>query len=86
MTDPASTEPETFHRYRVCVAYQEPTYRVARGAPAREPYTWVFHVRAGSKKEARERARAAFREWARQSSVGWVREILSVTAARVDGR
>ena len=86
MTDPERPEMDEFNRYRVSVAYQEPTYRAARGAPAGEPYTWVFHVRAGSKTEASERARAAFREWARRSSVGWVREIVSVTAERVDQR
>jgi len=62
--------------YRVRIEYREPTYRSPAG-PRPAPYSWIFVVHARSDQAAISSAIAWFRDMARQSSVGWVREIVS---------
>lgn len=73
-TVPSSFEP--LREYRVRIEYREPTYCSPSG-PRPEPYSWVFVVQARSEPAAIASAIAWFRDVARQSSVGWVREIVS---------
>jgi hypothetical protein len=66
------------HRYRVRVAYVEPTYAAARDIPFRE-YCGEFDVRAGSFEDAVAQGLAAFRAAALTSGVGWERRVTSVS-------
>ena len=61
--------------YRVLIPYREPTYELRRGGPPAEPYLAELEVRAATPQEAIELAIEGFRQRARSSSVGWVREI-----------
>lgn len=70
--------PKVSREYRVRIEYQEPTYRSPSG-PRRDPYSWVFRVWATGKASARARAVEVFKDWAKDSGVSWVREIVSVT-------
>jgi hypothetical protein len=63
--------------YRVRIDYREPTYE-ARVGPKRTPYTWTYEVVAPNEKEAAQIALREFRETARVSSVGWLREVVGI--------
>jgi hypothetical protein len=60
----------------VRIEYREPTYRSPAG-PRPVPYSWIFVVHARSEQAAISGAIAWFKDMARLSSVGWVREIVS---------
>lgn len=76
--------PRDLRDFRVRIAYQEPTYRSPTG-PRPDPYVWTFTVRARSKKAALALATDEFRDMERQSSVGWVRVIVSTTVEELTG-
>jgi hypothetical protein len=63
--------------YVIRIAYREPTYEAGHGARPR-PYGALYRLRATSTLDAHERAVREFREMERNSSVGWVRQIVSV--------
>ncbi len=63
--------------FRVRIFYREPTYELSRGA-RRAPYSGTFVVEARDESEAKQGAIDEFNAIAKQSSVGWVREILEV--------
>jgi hypothetical protein len=61
--------------YAVIIPYREPTYELRRGAPLKSPYTARYEVEASTRAEAIELAIDRFKQTARDSSVGWVKEI-----------
>ncbi len=72
--------------FKVKINYREPTYAASRNASPKA-YSWTYEVSAANPLAARRRAVEDFRDTARLSSVGWVREIVSteVTPTRVRG-
>jgi hypothetical protein len=67
--------------FLVAIEYREPTYAAStEGAP--KIYRGSFDVDAEDEDEARERALDEFRRIQRLSSVGWAREVVSVTVVR----
>jgi hypothetical protein len=64
--------------FRVRIAYREPTYERYRGAPLAEPYTWVFAIHALDATQAKTLALAEFKALARNSGVGWRREVVGI--------
>lgn len=66
------------NEFRVRIDYREPTYE-ARVGPKDCAYTWTYEVVAGNEQEAAEAALRKFFHTTRQSSVGWVREVVDVS-------
>lgn len=69
-------------RYRVTIYYREPTYAATRGVDART-HRGTFRVRAVSRDDAVAQARTLFEQRARDSGVGWVREVVRVECRRI---
>jgi hypothetical protein len=65
--------------FDVTVFYREPTYEQRAGAKA-EPYAHPCEVQAADEAEAVRRATEMFNAEVQRSSIGWVREIVSVRA------
>ncbi len=63
--------------YVVTIFYREPGYATHENAEAKT-YSGSFTVRARDRGEAIRKARTAFYEVAKASSVGWVREITEI--------
>ena len=61
--------------YSVIIPYREPTFELRRGAPRETPFTARYEVEASTEDEAVELAIHEFQQTARDSSVGWIREI-----------
>lgn len=68
--------------FRVTVRYREPSYERQKDV-ASIGYRWTFRVEAAGEPEACRVALAEFRRVARESSVGWVREVTTVSISRV---
>lgn len=64
-------------RYLVTIHYKEPTYqkRAPSNRARRYPYTACYEVTTSTADRARALALNEFRETARNSSVGWIREV-----------
>lgn len=69
-------------QFEVILAYREPTYDLAHGTD-RGPFEAHYIVEAPSEHDAIDTARSAFEEAFLQSSVSWMREIVSVYCAPV---
>lgn len=69
-------------QYEVTLAYREPTYDHAHETE-RGPFEAHYIVEAPSQNIAIDAARAAFEEAFLESSVSWLREIVSVHCAPV---
>ena len=66
--------------FAVEIRYRQPTYELRAGR-TRE-YQWTFQVAANSEQQARTFAREEFVWMQRNSSVGWIREIVAITVRR----
>ncbi len=64
------------------IYYREPTYAATRGVDART-HRGTFRVRAVSRDDAVAQARTLFQQRARDSGVGWVREVVRVECRRI---
>ena len=71
--------------YTVTIHYREPSYEQT-GKPRAEPYRFTYDVHAEGADRARELAIAEFERVTRESSVGWVREIVEVEVAIVEDK
>ena len=71
-------------RYLVHIRYREPSYELRAGRKA-FPYAFTFEVAARDEHKARQRALQLFDETARQSSVGWMRQIIDVQVEHAPG-
>ena len=61
--------------YNVSIPYREPTYAKKQGEVPAELYRTRYTVRAAGVEDAISKAVAQFKDNAKNSSVGWVREI-----------
>jgi len=66
------------HHYRVTVLYREPTYELETGRE--RTYSGTFEVDADTPEQAMNEAVGIFKSYEDLSSVGWVREIVKVSA------
>ena len=65
--------------FLVTIRYREPTYELQTGV-TRTPYKWTYRIEAITAALAKEIAIGQFHAVAALSSVGWVREVVSVDA------
>jgi hypothetical protein len=70
--------------FLVEVLYREPGYETRHGARA-EPYRFRYRIHAGNEASARWLALDEFRRISELSSVGWVRDVVSVAVVPVTG-
>lgn len=63
--------------FLVRVTYREPTFEEVE-PQARSPFTWTWRISAAGEEEARSRAIREFDRMQMLSSVGWIREVVSV--------
>jgi hypothetical protein len=61
--------------YVVIIPYREPTFELRVGSPREAPFTARYEVEASTEEEAVQVAIRQFKQTAKDSSVGWVREI-----------
>lgn len=67
--------------FLVRIEYREPTYELVRNLKPRV-YSWTCRVHGRSCEHAEQLGLAEFRRMAALSSVGWVREIVGISARR----
>ncbi len=67
--------------FLVRIEYREPTYELVRSLKP-TAYSWTYRVLGRSREHAEQLALAEFRRMAALSSVGWVREIVGISAKR----
>ena len=69
--------------YRVSISYREPSYEMRVG-PKEKAFHWRYEVKASDEQSAIDSALEEFKQMARMSRSGWVREVTEVTAERVE--
>jgi hypothetical protein len=69
--------------YRVTILYREPEVE-ARNGVRPTPFRWTYRMEAFDRDAAAAAAVSEFHETARQSSVGWRRDIVAVMAEPAD--
>jgi hypothetical protein len=78
-----TVEPAPSPVYRVTIRYREPGFERRLGRSG-EAYRWTYRIEALDPDSATRRAVEQFEDTARQSQVGWRRDIVAIDAELID--
>jgi hypothetical protein len=73
-----TVEPVPTSIYRVTIRYREPGFERRLGRSGAEAYRWTYRIEAIDVEAARQDAVRQFEDTAKQSQVGWRRDIVGV--------